>query len=349
MFLWLRTPQLYRHCSGTIPWLSILWRIDWKDCVFDCTKRFGQLAHEGLLNSEVVDEPAQIALYESLLASEHRTTNGDEADFFYVPLLHACIVEQADDTPHLNMQVPSGINSFIVAHMPVNSFIEYPACYFGVWVRKMCLVTSCQFMFCALIWISVSSMQGKFMGLRQYFAGDYTKRAYLHIQQNYPYWNRSAGRDHIWVDRLLWKFPFEGHIHVWDWVLCGLSWCSTLVEYSQCTLCRLPFKFISCARLLLINGHVCWCWVSFSHGMKEHARRQRRYGIAWCWFTGATQTQITRGPPRHIMLITGISFHQSGVAIILATTLQKTLSCQHGNIRILFQSCRTSRVGKVRL
>jgi hypothetical protein len=62
-----------------------------------------------LLNSEVVDELAQVALYESLLASEHRTTNGEEADFFFVPLLHACIVGQADDAPHLSMQVPSGI------------------------------------------------------------------------------------------------------------------------------------------------------------------------------------------------------------------------------------------------
>jgi hypothetical protein len=33
------------------------------------------------------------------------------------------------------------------------------------------------------------------MGSRQYFAGDYSKQAYLHIQQSYPYWNRSAGRD----------------------------------------------------------------------------------------------------------------------------------------------------------
>lgn len=41
------------------------------------------------------------------------------------------------------------------------------------------------------------------MGLRQYFAGDYSKQVYFHIQQNYPYWNRTAGRDHIWVRRLM--------------------------------------------------------------------------------------------------------------------------------------------------
>ena len=62
-----------------------------------------------LLNSEVVDELAQVALYESLLASEHWITNGEEANFFFMPLLYACIVGQVDDVPHLSMQVPSGI------------------------------------------------------------------------------------------------------------------------------------------------------------------------------------------------------------------------------------------------
>ncbi|KAG0618214.1 hypothetical protein M758_4G047000 [Ceratodon purpureus] len=113
---------------------------------FHCVNRLYSAENDTMWTESLYG--AGIALYESLLASEHRTTNGDEADFFYVPLLHACVVEQADDTPHLNMQ-------------------------------------------------------GKFMGLRQYFAGDYTKRAYLHIQQNYPYWNRSAGRDHIWF------FPWD--------------------------------------------------------------------------------------------------------------------------------------------
>lgn len=61
------------------------------------------------------------------------------------------------------------------------------------------------------------------MGLRQYFAGDYSKKVYLHIQQNYPYWNRSGGRDHIWVRHLLFKFSlkfkfsFYGHSFVCTW------------------------------------------------------------------------------------------------------------------------------------
>ena len=73
---------------------------------------FVQLAE---VNSEVVGFLAQIALYETLLASKHRTTNGDEADFFYVPRLHACIVEQADAAPHLSIQVLPGINSFVIS------------------------------------------------------------------------------------------------------------------------------------------------------------------------------------------------------------------------------------------
>lgn len=46
-----------------------------------------------------------MALYESILASPHRTLNGDEADFFFVPVLDSCIITRADDAPHLSMQV----------------------------------------------------------------------------------------------------------------------------------------------------------------------------------------------------------------------------------------------------
>lgn len=46
-----------------------------------------------------------MALYESMLASPHRTLNGEEADFFFVPVLDSCIITRADDAPHLTMQV----------------------------------------------------------------------------------------------------------------------------------------------------------------------------------------------------------------------------------------------------
>lgn len=85
---------------------------------------------------------AEIALYESLLQSTHRTANAEEADFFYVPVLGACLITRADEAPHLSMK--------------------------------------------------------NFMGLRSYTTLDFYRQAYFHISQSYPYWNRTAGRDHIW-------------------------------------------------------------------------------------------------------------------------------------------------------
>ncbi|KAL9238041.1 hypothetical protein vseg_012520 [Gypsophila vaccaria] len=85
---------------------------------------------------------AQMALYESLLASPYRTLNGDEADFFFVPTLDSCIITRADETPNLNMQ--------------------------------------------------------DHKGLRSSLALEFSRKAYHHIEQLYPYWNRSSGRDHIW-------------------------------------------------------------------------------------------------------------------------------------------------------
>lgn len=46
-----------------------------------------------------------MALYESILASPHRTLNGDEADFYYVPVLDSCFITRAGDAPHLSIRV----------------------------------------------------------------------------------------------------------------------------------------------------------------------------------------------------------------------------------------------------
>ncbi|CAL5392604.1 unnamed protein product [Camellia sinensis] len=48
---------------------------------------------------------SQMAFYESILASSHRTLNGEEAYFFFVPVLDSCIITRADDAPHLSLEV----------------------------------------------------------------------------------------------------------------------------------------------------------------------------------------------------------------------------------------------------
>jgi hypothetical protein len=85
----------------------------------------------------------QMALYESILASPHRTLNGEEADYFYVPVLDSCLITRSDDAPHLLMP--------------------------------------------------------RDLRLRSYHALEYYRMAYDHITQQYPYWNRTSGRDHIWA------------------------------------------------------------------------------------------------------------------------------------------------------
>mgnify|MGYP004713591859 CR=1 FL=1 len=62
-----------------------------------------------------------MALYESLLASPHRTLNGEEADYFFVPVLDSCIITRADDAPHINMQVLCCDNFLSIQYTPLNA------------------------------------------------------------------------------------------------------------------------------------------------------------------------------------------------------------------------------------
>ncbi|KNA04138.1 hypothetical protein SOVF_202460 isoform D, partial [Spinacia oleracea] len=116
---------------------------------FECVNRL-----YGEKNATVWTEQlygAQMAIYESLLASPYRTLNGEEADFFFVPILDSCIITRSDDAPHINLQ-------------------------------------------CSLKW-----NLWEYRGIRSSFTLDFYKKAYDHIVEHYPYWERSSGKNHIWI------------------------------------------------------------------------------------------------------------------------------------------------------
>ncbi|XP_050244781.1 uncharacterized protein LOC126692990 isoform X1 [Quercus robur] len=76
---------------------------------FECVNRIYDDKNATLWTDQLYG--AQMALYESILASPYRTLNGEEADFFFVPVLDSCIITRADDAPHLSMREHRGLRS----------------------------------------------------------------------------------------------------------------------------------------------------------------------------------------------------------------------------------------------
>ncbi|CAI7857568.1 unnamed protein product [Closterium sp. NIES-53] len=68
-----------------------------------CTTRLYGMRNETLYNHFQL-YGMEVAVLESLLASPHRTTNASAADYFFVPVMGACITARADDSPATSMQ-----------------------------------------------------------------------------------------------------------------------------------------------------------------------------------------------------------------------------------------------------
>lgn len=141
-----------------------------------------------------------MALYESILASPHRTLNGDEADFYFVPVLDSCIITRADDAPHLSMEVHCimffrNVKRNLLLLPDVDILYEFP-----VLKSLHCATAVCCSAFSTLIGCPFTlSVYQEHQGLRSSFTLEFYKKAYDHINGAYPYWNRSSGKDHIWV------------------------------------------------------------------------------------------------------------------------------------------------------
>lgn len=88
----------------------------------------------------------ETAILEAFLTSPHRTNNAEEADFFVVPFMPACLTPQVDEAPHLQLH----------GHEAEEK-------------------------------------------VRPQLVMDFTLHILHHLRTEYPFWNKTDGRTHIWL------------------------------------------------------------------------------------------------------------------------------------------------------
>ncbi|PKA53601.1 putative glucuronoxylan glucuronosyltransferase F8H [Apostasia shenzhenica] len=100
---------------------------------FECVNRIYTEMNRTLWTSQLYG--AQMALYESILASPHRTLNGEEADYFFVPVLDSCIITRAADAPHLSLRKHMGLRSSLTLEFYKKAY-EHIVHHYPYWNRS---------------------------------------------------------------------------------------------------------------------------------------------------------------------------------------------------------------------
>ncbi|KAL7138513.1 hypothetical protein ABFS83_10G169300 [Erythranthe nasuta] len=94
---------------------------------FECVNRIYDHRNATIWTDQLYG--AQMAVYESILASPYRTLNGDEADYFFVPVLDSCIITRADDAPHLTMNDHRGLRSSLTLDLYKKAYEHITVAY----------------------------------------------------------------------------------------------------------------------------------------------------------------------------------------------------------------------------
>ncbi|KAK8949023.1 putative glucuronoxylan glucuronosyltransferase F8H [Platanthera zijinensis] len=97
---------------------------------FECVNRIYSDMNRTLWTNQLYG--SQMALYESILASPHRTLNGNEADYFFIPVFDSCIITRADDAPYLSLREHMGLRSSLALDFYKKAY-EYIAHHYPYW------------------------------------------------------------------------------------------------------------------------------------------------------------------------------------------------------------------------